>query len=281
MVRFFHEQHLQFPRRLQRGVRKGEIVWGELEHSRALQVLHNPRYAGTYVYGRHRVDKLGLKKTPVALPLSEWQVVIPAAHPGDLSWDRFQQNLNRLRECSQAYGHDRRRSPPGQGPALLQGLVVCGLCGQRMTLRYHTRRGKQFPTYVCQREGIEHAQPVCQTIPGQAIDDALGELLLELMTPLTLEVALAVQQELEQRFADVDRLRQQHLQRRQYEADLARRRFMEVDPHHRLVADVLEAEWNDKLRTLAMATVMRIRAGKRQDVPSQASCGFRWRNAAC
>lgn len=253
VVRFFHEQHLQFPRRLQRGARKGEIVWGELEHSRALQVLHNPRYAGTYVYGRHRVDKLGLKKTPVALPLNEWQVVIPAAHPDYLSWDRFQQNLNRLRECSQAYGHDRRRSPPGQGPALLQGLVVCGLCGQRMTLRYHTRRGKQFPTYVCQREGIEHAQPVCQTIPGQTIDDALGELLLELMTPLTLEVALAVQQELEQRFADVDRLRQQHLQRMQYEADLARRRFMEVDPHHRLVADVLEAEWNDKLRTLTAA----------------------------
>lgn len=95
-------------------------------------------------------------------------------------------------ECSQAYGHDRRKSPPGQGPALLQGLAVCGLCGQRMTLRYHTRRGRQFPTHVCQREGIPHAQAVCQSIPGQAIDDALSELLLELMTPLTLEVALAV-----------------------------------------------------------------------------------------
>lgn len=253
VVRFFREQHLQFPRRLQRGVRKGEIVWGELEHSRALQVLPNPRYSGTYVYGRHRVDKLGLKKAPVALPLKDWQVVIPEAHPGYINWDRFQQNLNRLRESSQAYGHDRRRSPPGQGPGLLQGLVICGLCGQRMTLRYHTRHEKQFPTDVCQREGIEQAQPICQSIPGQTIDEALGELLLELMTPLTLEVALAVQQELEQRFADVDRLRQQHWQRRQYEADLARRRFMEVDPQHRLVADVLEAEWNDKLRTLTAA----------------------------
>ena len=113
VVRFFREQHLQFPRRLQRGVRKGEIVWGELQHSRALQVLHNPRYSGTYVSGRHRVDKLGLKKSPVALPLKEWQVVIPDAHPGYIPWDRFQQNLNRLRESSQAYGHDRRRSPPG------------------------------------------------------------------------------------------------------------------------------------------------------------------------
>lgn len=251
VVRFFRERDLQFPRRLQRGARKGEVVWGPLGHSRALQVLHNPRYSGTYVYGRHRVDKRGSTKNPVALPLEEWQVVIPDAHPGYISWTQYQRNLQRLRECSQAYGHDRRKSPPGQGPALLQGLVVCGLCGRRMTLRYHTRNGRRTPTYVCQREGIEEARAICQSIPGQAVDAAIGELMLELMTPLTLEVALAVQQELEHRLADVKKLRQQHVQRAQYEADLARQRFMEVDPRNRLVADTLEAEWNERLRTLA------------------------------
>lgn len=251
VVRFFRVRDLQFPRRLQRGVRKGEIVWGPLGHSRALQVLHNPRYSGTYVYGRHRVDKTGQTKHPIALPLEEWQVVIPDAHPGYISWTQYQHNLQRLRECSQAYGHDRRKSPPGQGPALLQGLVVCGLCGRRMTLRYHTRNGRQIPTYVCQREGIEEARAICQSIPGQTIDAALSELMLELMTPLTLEVALAVQQELEHRLAEVEKLRQQHVQRAQYEADLARQRFMEVDPRNRLVADTLESEWNEKLRSLA------------------------------
>ena len=30
VARFFRERELQFPRRLQRGVRKGEIVWGPL-----------------------------------------------------------------------------------------------------------------------------------------------------------------------------------------------------------------------------------------------------------
>ena len=129
VVRFFRKQGLLFPRKLQRGIRQGENVWGELGHSRALQVLHNPRYSGTYVYGRHRVDHTGQKKTPIALPLDEWQVVIPDAHPGYISWEQYQRNLKRLRECSQAYGHDRRNSPPGEGPALLQGLAVCGLCG--------------------------------------------------------------------------------------------------------------------------------------------------------
>ncbi|WP_437222397.1 recombinase family protein [Planctomicrobium sp. SH661] len=253
VVRFFREQGLLFPRQLQRGVRKGEILWGPLEHSRTLQVLHNPRYSGTYVYGRHRVDKIGSRKTPVALNPEDWQIVIPDAHPGYISWPQFQQNLQRLRECSQAYGRDRRRSPPGQGPALLQGLAVCGICGQRMTLRYHTRHGRELPTYVCQRDGIEHATSPCQAISGQVIDDAVSALLLELMTPLTLEVALAVQQELEQRLEEVDRLRQQHVQRAQYEADLARQRYMEVDPRHRLVADSLEADWNEKLRKLSAA----------------------------
>jgi hypothetical protein len=40
------------------------------------------------------------------------------------------------------------------------------------------------------------------------------------------------------------------VERAEYEAELARSRFMQVDPSNRLVADSLEAEWNDKLRDL-------------------------------
>jgi hypothetical protein len=65
-----------------------------------------------------------------------------------------------------------------------------------------------------------------------------------------LEVALEVQRELQIRFNEVDKLRKQQLQRVEYEANLARRRFMQVDPDNRLVADTLEAQWNEKLRNL-------------------------------
>ena len=122
-----------------------------------------------------------------------------------------------------------------------------------MTLRYHTRNGRLTPTYVCQHEGIEHAQPICQSIPGHVVDEAISQLVLSAMKPVTLEVTLAVQQELEQRLEEADRLRQQRVARARYEADLAQQRFMQVDPKNRLVADALEAEWNDRLRVLSEA----------------------------
>jgi len=252
-VKFFRQEGLLFPRRLRRGVRKGELVWGPLEHTRALQALHNPRYSGTYVWGRFHVDKTNGCKTPRRLPQDEWKVLIPDSHAGYISWSQYQRNLRRLQENAQSYGLDRRQSPPGEGPALLQGLVVCGVCGRRMTLRYHVRDERLTPTYVCQREGIEHAPPICQSIPGHVVDEAVSRLVLKAMKPVTLEVALAVQQELEQRLEEVDRLRRQRVERARYEADLAQQRFMQVDPKNRLVVDALEADWNDRLRALAEA----------------------------
>ncbi len=133
---------------------------------------------------------------------------------------------------------------------MLQGLAVCGLCGGRMTVRYHTRRGRLVPDYVCQSEGIAKARPICQSIPGAGIDRAVGALLVERMTPVTLELALRVQAELEQRAGEADAWRARQVQRAREEADIARLRYRQVDPSNRLVADVLEAEWNACLRAL-------------------------------
>src|SRR5437867_4415448 len=253
IVKAFRAQELQFPRRLRGGPNKGELVWAALGHSRALQVLHNPRYTGAFVFGRHRqrMTRPG-HCTSRPQPKEEW-LIVPDMHPGYLSWEEYEQNGRRLRECAQALGQDRRRSPAREGPALLQGLAVCGSCGNRMTLRYHVRHGGQIPDYVCQAEGIQHGQPVCQHIPGAAIDRAIGELLISAMTPLALEVALAVQEEFQGRLEEADRLRQKHVEQARYEADLARRRYLHVDPANRLVADSLEADWNQKLRQLSHA----------------------------
>jgi recombinase-like zinc beta ribbon protein len=131
---------------------------------------------------------------------------------------------------------------------LLQGLIVCGKCGRRMTLRYHARQAGLCPEYVCQRKGIENAEPPCQRIPGAEVDRVLSDMLLELVNPVALDVALTVQQELQARLDESDRLRKQHVERARYEAELAQRRYMRVDPENRLVADTLEADWNQKLR---------------------------------
>ena len=250
-VKAFHNQGLTFPRRVAGGAQRGELVWGALGHCQTLRILHNPRYAGAFVFGRHHTRKTvdGRSKI-VPVPQEEWQTLIPGAHAGYLSWEDYELNQKRLHESAQAMGSDRRKSPAREGPALLQGLILCGRCGGRMTIRYHVRYGRLCPDYLCQREGIEHAQPLCQHVPGSGIDEAIGELLVEAVSPVALEVALTVQQELQSRLEEADGLRLKQVERAQYEADLARRRYMRVDPDHRLVADSLEAEWNSKLRTL-------------------------------
>ncbi len=84
------------------------------------------------------------------------------------------------------------------------------------------------------------------------------------MTPAAVELALEIRREIEARQQEADRLRSRAIERAQFEADLAQRRFMLVDPGNRLVADTLEAEWNDKLRALAQAREERERA-RQQD----------------
>lgn len=253
-VKAFRAQGIRFPRRARTGPAKGEIIWGELEHSRTLWVLHNPRFAGAFFFGRSRQRRHGNRSgTFERLPREEWTALIPEAHVGYIAWKEFEENQQRLRENSQAHGSDRRRSPPREGPALLQGLVICGTCGERMTVRYNHRNGKSLPTYTCQRRGIERAEPFCQMIPGANIDAAVGRLLVEAVTPMALEATLTVQQQLQSRVDEAERLRSRQVERARYEADLARRRFMQVDPDNRLVADELEAEWNRKLRALSSA----------------------------
>jgi len=253
-IKVLREEKVLLPRRVRTGPRRGDLVWGPLNHWRALQLLHNPRYAGAYFYGRHRSRKLadGTLKIEL-LGRDEWLTLLPGAHEGYLSWDEFENNQRQLLEHAQAQGEDRRRSPPREGPALLQGLVLCGLCGTRMTVRYHQRSDGLHPSYVCQREGIDRGTPICQEVPGAGLDQAVSELLLATMTPVALEVALKVQHEMVKRLDDADRLRHQRVERARYEVELARRRYMQVDPDNRLVADALEAEWNEQLRTLAAA----------------------------
>ena len=251
-VQTFRREGLKFPKRGQAG--SGEIAWQELTHPITLDTLHNPRYAGAFCFGRTRSWKDAEGKYHCQqLPRDQWRFLKQNAHPGYVTWEQFLANQERLLQNQQARGGDRKAGPPREGPALLQGLVLCGKCGRTMTIRYHHRFGRLTPDYVCARNCVEKSEPVCQCIPGGDIDAGVGQLLVQSVTPLALEVALNVQSELQARLAEADRLRQQQVQRAQYEVDRARVRYMRVDPNNRLVADTLEAQWNEKLRLLAQA----------------------------
>ena len=253
-VKAFRAEGLKFPHRIYRGAQKGDVLWTELDYSRALWILHHPRYAGAFCFGRTRTRKLpDGRQVWEALPAEEWIALIRDAHEGYITWEEFEQHVQILRDNAQAHGAEREQGAPREGPALLQGLAICGKCGDRMTVHYHIQGTRRVPDYVCQRHGIEHGEPLCQQIHGGELDAAIGRLLVDMVTPVTLQVALAVQKELENRSGESDRLRLQAVERARYEAELARRRYMRVDPDNRLVADSLEAEWNQALRALTAA----------------------------
>jgi len=253
-VKHFRQQGLLFPKRAAAGPQKGRLVWVHLSLGRASTVLHNPFYAGAYAFGRSRYRKQpdgGYRHEH--LPQDEWQVLIRDAHPGYISWQEYEGNLQRLRASAKALGFERDAGPAREGPALLQGRVVCGLCGSRMHVHYNVRRNGPITNYVCAGRTRQYGDPLCQSILGTGIDAAVGKLLVEAVTPITLDLALAVQQEIAARLEEADRLRHRQVERAQYEADLARQRYMQVDPANRLVADALEADWNVRLRALAEA----------------------------
>src|SRR6202161_1147158 len=176
-ARSIREQGLQFPSRLHYGHTKGDLVWGEPKQSRVLQALHNPRYAGAFVFGRMHTRRRADGGTDIIkLPIEEWKFVIKGAHAGYIDWERFEANRRRLIENGRAFRSDRRSGPPREGPALLQGRVLCGICGNRMGIEYHQVRGdvRGKPSYICKEQLVRRGGDVCQTISGNVVDAAIG-----------------------------------------------------------------------------------------------------------
>lgn len=263
-VKAFRDEGLTFPSQLPG--RDGTVVFRPLTASAAFRTLHNPRYAGVYAYGRRQYRRRaeGRRHIQRRPDPREWSACIPGAHPGYITWDQYQEHVRLLERNGRGYML-ARQSPPREGSALLQGRAVCGRCGRHFRVRYRSCRGRLESWYVCDRASAAHAEPNCQSIAGGPIDAAVGALVAEQMTPAAVELAIEIRREIERRREEADRLRSRAVERAQIEADLAQRRYMLIDPNNRLVADTLEAEWNDKLRVLATARDERERA--RRDTP--------------
>lgn len=251
VIKRFQAEGLLFPRRVRCGLGKGDLLWGTLNHSRAIQILHNPRYAGAFVFGRTRTARNAqLKTVQRQVPRQAWPVVIPEAHPGYIDWNEFERNQHTLATNANCFAAAGRSGLPREGPALLQGRVICGRCGSAMRVRYQAVSGRLEPYYLCTEASVRQGGKCCQSIRGSAIDEAISALLLDTVSPAAVAACLAVQDDIARRVQEAEALRTAQLDRARYEAELARRRYLKVDPDHRLVADTLEADWNERLRQL-------------------------------
>jgi hypothetical protein len=172
----------------------------------------------------------------------QWHVLIPDAHPGYIGWPKYERNQATLRQNAVGFGEAARSGVPREGVGLLQGRVVCGRCGARMRVRYQEVERRLEPYYQCAEAVVRRSGKLCQSVRGRPVDEDVSALLLETVAPAAIEMALAVQEEIAHRIEQAEELRRSQLERARYEAELARRRYLKVDPDNRLVADPLEAD---------------------------------------
>ena len=169
-----------------------------------------------------------------------WKVLHQGARPAYIDWDTFERNQEQM-----AANRARYTGLPRGGPALLGGLVACGVCGRRMCVTYNDD-GREA-RYACNQMATTYGAPRCQSISARPVDEHVSALMLEALSPSAIEVSLQVAEDLELERQQRTRHWKQRLERADYETDLARRRYEAVDPSNRLVARTLERDWETAL----------------------------------
>jgi len=253
VVRDLKEQGLELPTRLTAKEGYGSLVWKAPTLSAVIRILHNPAYAGAYVYGRweylseRRSPRTG-KASAHARSVAQWPVKIPEHHPAYIRWEEFVKNQEQLR---QNWSHDGNRGVPREGRALLQGIVYCGICGRKMSVQDRAAKEHRSPSYICGRAYQDGDEKTCQAMTSRPVDAAVVEAFLAAVSPLSLQVSMQVLDQAEQDLAAQRRQRELQLEQARYEARLAQRQYDSVDPSNRLVASELERRWNEKLERVA------------------------------
>ena len=128
----------------------------------------------------------------------DWTALIKGAHKGYITWETYLSNRERMLENAACRAG---KGAPREGRALLTGLLLCGRCGQRMTVRY--QKSREQWVYVCNGDTF-HGGKVCWMVSGVSIDDAVQELFLRTIVPKELDLSLAVDGEVESQSASLN-----------------------------------------------------------------------------
>jgi DNA invertase Pin-like site-specific DNA recombinase len=249
VVRYLVEQDVLFPRQ---AVYEKHVRWVRPYYGAIRDMLKNPLYTGTYVFGRTKtvkvLDENGHQKTrQIRQKMEDWDVMIHEHHPAYISWDQYLTIQAQLAK-NMAVPQGQKSQVVREGRALLQGLVVCGTCGCGMQVQYHGQGTQTYHSYVCRKAYTTYRKQICQSIGGRTIDHVVSEIFLKTFQPARLNIHLeAVRQIHTQQDMVLEQLHLQ-LERAQYEAERIFRQFHAVEPENRLVARTLERQWNEALK---------------------------------
>lgn len=245
-VRWFIRNSLLIPRR----DRHGDIHWRRVTAANISSFLNNPAYAGAATYGRSRWKKPenAGKMKQLKLPPNQWRYCVKDKFPKYMSWETYERIQAMLRDNYSEYARNKTRGVPREGKALLHGITYCGDCGHKMCVQY--KGGTQ---YLCNHLKQQTGAPVCQRIPGDAIDNTVVAWFFEALQPAEIDLAAAALQTSDTEHQEVIAAHQQQVERLRYESQLAQRQFMKSDPDNRLVTGELERRWETSLRELKAA----------------------------
>jgi DNA invertase Pin-like site-specific DNA recombinase len=249
---YLRKNTVSLPRRQTYGPQLSETVWKPASQAAILSILHNPAYAGAFVFGKTYHDprrtKPGRKDTGIVhRPVEDWQHVHQDIYPAYISWEQFLKNQAQLHQNKVRFDwfSTKAGGPCRCGDGLLQGLAICGACGYHMMVEYNP-----FPHYACREKDQLLDVQACKFLPANAIDPVVVEQFLAAIQPGQLDALEALLAEQQTEHNQLNRSWEERLKRARYEARLAEHQYQAVDPENRLVAAELENRWKEKLRHL-------------------------------
>lgn len=264
LVRYLRDENLTMPLRDHRGVRKGKLQWKQPNTSTLLCMLHHPIYYGAYVYGRRKTDpRKVVKGSPnsgrVWASSDLWDVLIENKLPAYINKQQFEENQKKLWGNAAKY----RLGTAMRGTSMLAGRVVCGHCGRHMSVSYS---GQSKERLTCEMSRNQWGEKQCQGFNARSLDGLVRSLLLQAVSPASIELSIQAFTKLDQDRNVVERHHKQSVERAEYESNLAYRRYEEVDPSNRLVTAELERRWEQSLRDKRTAeeTLVRYRAQQQE-----------------
>jgi DNA invertase Pin-like site-specific DNA recombinase len=250
--RWFHEEQIELPVNKPLGG-QFQLVWQLPSFSFVSDVLHNPLYAGAYVYGRRPSevvvkDGQPRKRQRSPQPAEAASVFIQDHHPGYIGWAQYQRNQDLMRSNGGNFTQDESALAVRSGQGLLTGLLRCGRCGRKLHIRYWGKSGTAA-RYMCIGDFAAGGQ-YCLGFGGATVDKRLSEEILKVISPHGLNASIAAIERLRDQGSDRQAALQRQLQQVEYEAQRAFDQYNQADAANRLVTAVLEQRWNDKLETL-------------------------------
>jgi DNA invertase Pin-like site-specific DNA recombinase len=232
------------------------LVWQLPTHALVGDMLHNPFYAGAYVFGRRPVEivldggRLKRRQRSHALTPDQCSVFLPDHHEGYISWEIYEENVRMIRRNAHWGQGDESVASIRGGQGLLAGVLRCGRCGRRLHVRYWGKSGTSA-RYLCKGAYDAGGKKYCLGFGGGVVDERIGQELVRVLSPLGIQASLAAMDQLS---AEDDGRREAlriQLEQLEYEAQRAFEQYDEADPRNRLVAAELERRWNAKLEQVA------------------------------